>query len=529
MMRSEITSGVNGGTTVMPKLSFSKGKKLLLFFFLIVLNLIIRFQVVSHEIGIDSFGVHILTNSLSEFGSAKWILSPLSFFGLYPLSYTSSVPFLISGMFQTTGMGMESIIFVYGLLLGILSVFSGYLFAKALYPENDLFQFISCFIFSLCPAVLTYTTWTIPTRGLFVILCPLILYLLLMIAKSYKFIPLVMVLAVFLYSTHHMFYFLSLSFVAFLFVYICYKFKSHFKSLMFVNNYNAFLIVVAFVLAFSIPFFTGKFLDVSRYSPIYISYARYIGILLPLGLGGLFYLISSRKKTFGTVFLLVNLILLTVLIYKQTYMKWFIPIFFSPLISYGLVNIYASSIQKKHIVIMLLLASGVIFSSYYQFIHEYEDSSLNKRYLDESTFMSGSWIKNNMKGVGISNDETFGFRIAAIAEYVHQITSSPTNNFIYGFATLDVSSYKYHSITSEDFYYNTGTGTNSIGQELWYNYNSLKQNPGDAGLTHYVENTNSNGYITWNHAPTKASLLSELYVNEPLLYDNGKVRIWAIS
>ena len=77
-------------------MKLSKKAKIELFSLLIILNVILRFQVVPNEIFPDSFLMHIMVNSLNEFGYAKWFLHPLSVIGLYPASYSSSMQFLLS-------------------------------------------------------------------------------------------------------------------------------------------------------------------------------------------------------------------------------------------------------------------------------------------------------------------------------------------------------------------------------------------------------------------------------------------------
>ena len=47
---------------------FSKKMKIILFILLIILNLVIRIPFYPHEQGSDSFVIHILGNSISEFG-----------------------------------------------------------------------------------------------------------------------------------------------------------------------------------------------------------------------------------------------------------------------------------------------------------------------------------------------------------------------------------------------------------------------------------------------------------------------------
>src|SRR5574341_372749 len=95
----------------------------------IVLNIVLRFQAEPREIGADSFEMHIMVNSLNEFGYARWFLDTLSIFGLYPASYTSTMQFLLSGISQSTGIEMESTIFIYAIFIGLLSMFTAYLMA----------------------------------------------------------------------------------------------------------------------------------------------------------------------------------------------------------------------------------------------------------------------------------------------------------------------------------------------------------------------------------------------------------------
>src|SRR3972149_9511633 len=116
-------------------MKFSNRTNLSLFILLIILNIILRFQVVSNEIGVDSFLVHMMANSISEFGYAKWILHPSSFFGMYAYSEVSAVPFFLSGIFQSTGIEMRWMIFLYNIILGILSMLTVYLLAGVL--TND--------------------------------------------------------------------------------------------------------------------------------------------------------------------------------------------------------------------------------------------------------------------------------------------------------------------------------------------------------------------------------------------------------
>src|SRR4030067_2271290 len=110
-------------------MKMSTRTKILLFALLALINIILRIQAAPYEIGYDSFFIHIIANSISEFGYAKWLLHPLSVFGLYPFSYSSSVPFILSGISQISGLEMHSIVFIFGMILGILSMMTAYIMA----------------------------------------------------------------------------------------------------------------------------------------------------------------------------------------------------------------------------------------------------------------------------------------------------------------------------------------------------------------------------------------------------------------
>ena len=186
---------------------FSRRTKFMLIGLLAMLNIILRFQVVQNEIGWDSFVMHIMANSLTEYGYARWWLHPLSVFGLYPASYTSTLHFLLSGIEQTTGLEMRWVIFLYCVFFGLVSMFTAYLMAGEII-DDDLFKFLVAFGFSTSPAVVGYTTWTIAARNLLVVLAPLLVYLLLKCRTSIRYVPLTVLFAIFLFATHHLFYFL---------------------------------------------------------------------------------------------------------------------------------------------------------------------------------------------------------------------------------------------------------------------------------------------------------------------------------
>ena len=124
-----------------------------------------------HEIGMDSFDIHSIANSVSTFGYAKWWIDPAAIAGFYPFSYASLVPFVLSGISQCTGINMERTIWLFSAFIGLFSAFTAYLMAGAI-RDDDIFKYLVAFAYSTSAGILYFTTWTVSTRGMFEIAQP---------------------------------------------------------------------------------------------------------------------------------------------------------------------------------------------------------------------------------------------------------------------------------------------------------------------------------------------------------------------
>lgn len=515
----------------------SNKMKITLFALLVILNIILRFQVVSHEMGADSFLMHIMANSLNEFGYAKWFLSPLSVFGLYPASYTSTMQFLLSGISQCAEMEMRWVIFLYCVFIGLLSMFNAYLMAGEIL-DNELFKFLVAFGFSTTPAILGYTTWTIPARGLLVVLAPLLVYLLLKCRTSIKYISLTLLLAIFLLATHHLSYFLIPAFFALIILTISLKLKNHINikipekiaAIVSIPGLIPFISIAGFLFMFSIPFLTGRFIESSRYASIDVSYVRYTGLLIIFAIGGLAYLVFKRDKGFGEWFLLLTLILLVTFVYQQTYMKWFLPIFLVPLAGIGLINALRASETRKYVlpVFTIFLLFVVSFSAYYQFIHflpEPGASPMNERYIEDSTYTTGRWMKGNIvNGSAISNDAVMDNRFFSASETTYLLIGSTISNYIYGFISVNISEFKRYPLTSEDFWF-TGYESRDLGENAWESVHTKFMSPLEFNICYMVENRKCRGNINWLHSSNPVKFLKSTYEKD-CIYDCGNIYIW---
>lgn len=526
-------------------MKISNKTKFELFILLIVLNVILRYAVVPHELFPDSFEMHILANSLSEFGEARWWVHPLSIIGMYPNSYASAISFILSGVSQCTGLDVELVIFIYGLIFGLFSMFAGYIVAGEIY-DDDLFKFFVAFAFSTSQGILAYTTWTAHARSPFIVIFPLFLYALLHFGKqqNLRFGLITVVLSFLLLATHHLTFYLIPVFAACFLVKLVYKLKERIKFIRISENSIPFLIISAFFLMFLYPFMTHKFMSAvlsSRWDPfVFKEYLRYIGILIFLAIGGFANLVFKPNKKYEEWSLLAMLLFFTVFIYQEMYTKWFILLFAILLSGVGFMNLNrVCGVKRKYasVAIVFFLLLSICFSSYFQFLHTYQTNPSCKRYVEDNTYMTAQWIQKNMEGTGICNDRMIGWRICALSGFQF-ITGSYSYDQAYGF--VDVSEFELVKLpyTSEDFWidspYDIVAGIDA--DEYWmqlmqteYDSNRGSELISRFNLTNVVENTRIQGkQLSFFHRMSDSKFMQSISGEKNRIYDTGTEIIWEL-
>jgi hypothetical protein len=508
---------------------FSLKTKILLYILLILLILILHYPMSYNEIGWDSFAIHILANSLSEFGYAKWWLHPLSIFGMYPYGDISgAVPFFISGISQITVNSSDISIFWVSLFLGIFSIFTAYMMAGVIF-DNEIYKFLVAFGYSTSQGILFYTTWTAGTRALFIVMLPLFIYFLMKSADSIKYILLTLVLFLVLISTHKMFYFSLPLIFGFVLIQIIYKLKQYIS----VNQLKYFnlIFLFGFLFTFMIPFFTRTFIEIgSRYewlNELFITYIRYNGAIIIFALSGYVYILLNDNKTRREYFLLTSLILIAPLMYIITYMKWFILPFIYMTAGVGLWNVLRSKQILK--VFPLLFVIIILFSGYYQFIHYYTGTQSEERGIDESIYSAAIWSKesilrsHNMVGQDTSISERM-FSISNIPTMI----GTDTDDLVYGFIDKNNINITRRSAISFDAAFDSPyIDINALNKPrtVWFFENTfIYKTIQDAkwvflqfNISYIIENTNTQTFFLNSLHQSK---------NNNLYYDNGKIKIW---
>ena len=416
-----------------------KTNYLLIIGFLVILNVLFRFPITPHELGADSFGVHGMANFISENGYAKWIMHPLSFFGLYPLSYPSGAMFYLSGISQSTGIDTGYSILVVSTFLGVLGAFTTYLMAKEIL-DDDFFAFATAFIFSTSRVFLAYTTWTYTTRAFFMVLLPLFIWSLLRFSSSaqgkLKYMILTGVLLIILGTAHHVVLFIPLVLIAYFIAIFLNGIKHKFESPFILR------VIPPLFLALFTALFLMQFTGFTFYSPSYhefqrgyffqgsespiiflnmgIRYAKSIGILTILIPIGLVSLVFKSNKKLPEIFLLVLLLCFTPFLMDSRYTLTFLVPVLSLFISLGLLvipkaisKVKFKRAEKVAIPILMIILLFSAFLPSFVVVGKSEHLPGYTSHMSERTYNAGLFMKDYGNGSTISNDGFINERIKA--------------------------------------------------------------------------------------------------------------------
>jgi hypothetical protein len=515
-------------------MTFSKPRKYQLAILLALLNFIIRIPSVPHEMGNDGFTVHIVANSLSASGSAGWLLHPSSIFGLYPYSYGSAVPFILSGISQVTGVEMETATWVYSVIIGLLSAFTAYTLAKNIW-DYDTFKFLVAFSYSLSPGILGFSTWDITTRGLFLVLFPLFLYLMLKILKCntksdiIKFTLLFFISIVLLMATHRYIFYTFPIIIGSTILWI--------SSKIYINRFfkiSPYFIKIAFLagllVMLSIPFFTGILIEVSRYEALNIlleNSIRYSGVLFIFTVPGLIYLSLKNNKKMEEWFVLLAFLMLMPLMYQQTYIHYFIIILNILFLSIAMINVIEIRNKKKYaiifVAIMLLISTG--YSAFFQC---WDFKGRSKYHLDEKNYNTGLWIKKNI-GVNkklIAYDELTGREILSVSEVPTLVGDADDAMLAIGFVNKTEMNVSFNSQFGKKLYKSKPYILNSRN-DVYEDYYGLRSYPiYKAGI---LLNKYNLTYVIINDLIAKNDFTNTIQELKDNIYNNGKILVWRLD
>jgi len=552
-------------------MEFSKRNKYLLFALLITLNIVFRLPRTAHEHGVDSFFIHNLATTISTYGYAGWVIHPISFTGLYPLSYASASPFFLSGMSQITDISIEYIILFFSILLGIFSVFFTFMFAKEV-KNDDLFAFLVAFVFSISPNFLRFTIWDSPKRSLFMVFLPLFLWALLKCWKSFsgKYVGIAIASFIILICSHRICLFIPLILVAFIaaviltLVYPKVKNYPVFSNSKVLSTLSYLIFPIAFLLLFFVQFsgigFYNKWLPdfYSGYlfegEDTYIvilniaaDYFSKMGIVLFFGVIGFFSFQKNVYNEFGKLFVCLSILILTPFLVMEDYTPEVISPFLSILVGLGLVSTYNILKQRNRITfkraatltVVLCIVVSTGFSLYMLDHWQVYESSMSDKTYATASFLSG----DKANGTSVANSGLLSCQISSFSGKAclpyggaYAQANSP-EQLIYGSVKADEVVTEpvtlSEIISSRVLYKPTNALPNAkddwaglMGSFPWANKTKILSAKYDA--QYVIEDISYSGeYWYWKRYYSR--LLVNLHESGNKIYVNGKENIWHLK
>jgi hypothetical protein len=172
----------------------------------IILSVIVRYPLVDHERHqADSYFIHYLSQVMVSEERAPWTLNPLSYFGYYPFSYPSGVPFLISECSMLTGLSVEVCVLLLGVILAMMFVLVMFCIGREFLNRME-FVLLAVLLASLAPRFVDNTYWVGSARGPLAVLMSLAVFAMLRSSStrdSRLLIPAVLFTFV-SFASHHM-------------------------------------------------------------------------------------------------------------------------------------------------------------------------------------------------------------------------------------------------------------------------------------------------------------------------------------
>lgn len=349
---------------------------------LLTLNLIIRLPVTPHELGNDSFFIHAISQEICSTGYAAWLLSPLSFFGLYPYSYASGLPHILAITSLITDLNLEWTIYYSSLFFGLLGVLASFLLAGE-FSDRLSFRCLVTLLFTLAPLTIEFTLWTASSRGIFFMMVPLFIWCLLRWHKhqSHRYGLILAILCLTLATLHKMFVLLFL--VIFGYTLARYVSNNYHK---FYPKYIPYLFLIVVISLFVLQFFFIQNSWAQGYNHFAIlkgdAWYHYLigtcicmtarlGVLLPLSVIGLISIIFKHSKLFVDWFLLCTSVLFIPLLGVSFYVYQTLQPFFIILAAIGMYSLFSifKSMPRHYLgiavlVLVIVFASWVIHASY---------------------------------------------------------------------------------------------------------------------------------------------------------------------
>jgi hypothetical protein len=149
-------------------------------------------------------------------------------------------------------------------------------------------------------------------------------------------------------------------------------------------------------------------------------------------------------------------------------------------------------------------------------------------YIQDDTYATGLWFKENINGSSVPDSEVVGFRIGAISgKPVFLGTSSVAHT--YGFVDITKEfTLTRDPITSEEFWMRSPYRRVAGSDARNYYYTLLKRDYNSRRGSELISKFNLT-YVIGTPWGGSKFLNSIIYDEKEVIYDNGKIRVWCLN
>ena len=396
-------------------------------------NILARLPSTSHEMGVDSFVWHGMATSLQANGYALWILSPLSYLGLYPLSHPSSGPFLasaVAGLFDTS---IEGAVLSLDMIFAILGMLTAFMLGWEL-QRNASFGLVLATVTSLTPEMITSLVWQMPTRIVFTILLPLFLWGLIRIWRhaGRRELALLGVTVLIMTSFHRLTVLVALVAIAYvlagillvvhktlrlkqpgLFLSPAFKRRSPYLALVALAAISSATLLFTDVLQqYSVGVVSSGNSREVQLLNLGISLARSSGVLLPLSLVGVMAISFRRNKSVAEPFLIIAFLVFIPLLFLRQYTGYYTVPFTALFVAIGLFAILRRFRSNR--IRSLAAASCLVLFVVSSFAIVDYDLGITPS-MSSGTYNLGLYVQGHTTGTIITNEGLIGSRLHAIS------------------------------------------------------------------------------------------------------------------
>jgi len=418
-----------------------------LLLFLLGLNLIARYPRTPHELGFDGFVYHGMTVSIIQHGHAEWILTPFSYFGLYPLSHPSGSFFFLADLAQLAGAPVEAAILLFDMALVALGLLSAFLLSMEIRRDEGLALLVAA-LFSLSPRFVSGLLWEIPTRTLFSSLVPLLVWLLLRLhrTRDKRSLGFVLLVLSVMMSAHRLTVLMAAVFIAFILTEIIIvavrTLRIRYASLVLRSQFrrtaNLAVLIGFFVLSISLitiggilgnygtgraGFGSGVVLELSNLG---VSLARSAGFLIPVVPLGVIAVYRQRMKDFKEPFLLMILLVLLPTLTLRQYTGYYIIAVTAPFIGLGIWWIVEKLKGRTLRIAVVATALAVTLGSA-NYVLAFDLQA--QPFMDEETYGHGLYVLWNTHGTVVGNDGTMASEIYVVSGHPYLPVGGATTPF----------------------------------------------------------------------------------------------------